>query len=90
MKLLTQAILSGISMLVQMYCLKHMPQGDVGVISGSSLAFTAFLAFFILHERITFRDILNVLIVIMGIVLIVKPPFIFGYGSNFDQLKGFL
>ena len=66
-------------MLVQMYCLKHMPQGDVGLINCSSPAFTVLLAFFILHERITIMDIFNILIVFMGVVLIIKPPFIFGY-----------
>ena len=47
-------------------------------------AFTAILAFFLLHERILYMEVFNVLLVIAAMTLIVKPPFIFGHSEEYE------
>ena len=57
-----------------------MPLADTVMISASSPMFTVFFARIFIKETIKVVDIVNVFLVFAGIVLIVKPPFLFGNG----------
>ena len=49
------------------------------MISATSPMFTVFFAKWFLKEPILKIDLINIIIVFTGIILIVKPPFIFGW-----------
>ena len=64
-----------------------MAFADVMMVAATSPLFTVFFARIILKEPIYRVDILNVMIVFGGIILIAKPPFLFGntVTSYFDN-----
>ena len=64
-----------------------MAFADVMMVAATSPLFTVFFARIILKEPIYRVDILNVMIVFGGIILIAKPPFLFGNAvtSYFDN-----
>ena len=55
------------------------------MISATAPMFTALYARIFLKEKIAIADILNLIFVFVGIVFIVKPPFIFGDSDTFFQ-----
>ena len=58
------------------------------MINASSPLFTVFYARILIGERIYTIDLINVFIVFTGIVLIAKPPFIFGMSTlYFENLE---
>ena len=58
---------------------QHLPIADVIMISASSPIFTVIYARWFIKEPILKADLLNFVVVFVGIILIVKPPFIFGW-----------
>ena len=84
LKLVARAALGSSAVLVHFYGLKHMPQGDVSMLTAGAPALTAIFAFFVLKEKIILLDILNVVLVLVGMVLIIKPPFLFGYSREYE------
>ena len=65
--------------------LQHLPLADCMMISATAPMFTALYARIFLKEKIAIADILNLIFVFVGIVFIVKPPFIFGDSDTFFQ-----
>ena len=57
--------------------MKHMPLGDVSIISSSATFFTCISARIFLKEAIDKLNLINIVFVIGGLILIVQPPFIF-------------
>ena len=57
--------------------MKHMPLGDVSIISCSATFFVCISARIFLKEAIDKLNLINILFVIGGLILIVQPPFIF-------------
>lgn len=55
------------------------------MISAASPIFTVFFARIFIKEPILCADIVNVLLVFVGIVLIVKPPFLFGASEMYQD-----
>ena len=55
------------------------------MISATAPMFTALYARIFLKEKIAIADILNLIFVFVGIVFIVKPPFIFGDSDTFFE-----
>ena len=55
------------------------------MLTAGSPALTAIFAYFILKERIIPLDIFNVFLVLGGMVLIAKPPFIFGSSPAYED-----
>ena len=64
------------------FAVKHMPIGDMTMIAASSTFFACIYARIFLKEPIKILNLLNIGFVIIGILLIAKPPFIFGGGQN--------
>ena len=81
---MARACLGSTAVLIHFYGLKHMPQGDVTILTAGAPALTAILAYFILKEKIILLDIINVVIVFAGMILIIKPPFLFGYSKEYE------
>ena len=57
--------------------MKHMPLGDVSIISCSATFFVCISARIFLKEAIDKLNLINIVFVIGGLILIVQPPFIF-------------
>ena len=85
MKLFIRGCLGGTGSIIHFYGMKHMPQGDVAMLTAGSPALTAIFAYFILKEKIIPLDILNVLLVLAGMLLIAKPPFLFGNSKEYEE-----
>ena len=60
------------------FAVKHMPIGDMTMIAASSTFFACIYARIFLKEPIQKLNLLNIGFVLVGILLIAKPPFIFG------------
>ena len=60
-----------------------MPMADVNMISAGSPIWVVIFARIFLKERLFVFDIINIFITLLGIVFIIKPPFIFGYDPSF-------
>ena len=85
LKLFIRGCFGGTGSIIHFYGIKHMPQGDVAMLTAGSPALTAILAYFILKEKIIPLDVLNVLLVLAGMLLIAKPPFIFGNSKEYEE-----
>ena len=59
------------------FAMKHMPLGDVSIISCSATFFVCISARIFLKEAIDKLNLINIFFVIGGLILIVQPPFIF-------------
>ena len=57
---------------------------DVNMISAGSPIWVVIFARIFLKERLLVFDIINIFITLLGIVFIIKPPFIFGYDLSFE------
>ena len=55
------------------------------MISATAPMFTTFYARIFLKESIAVADILNLILVFVGIVFIVKPPFMFGHSQIYQE-----
>jgi drug/metabolite transporter (DMT)-like permease len=78
-----------LGIILHFHGVKHLPLADVSMISAATPIFTVFFAWIILRESVGIVDIVNLVLVFAGIVLIVRPPFIFGGGgdSETDQVN---
>ena len=61
-----------------------MPLSDAALITATSPIFTVFYARIFLKEPILKIDLLNVILIVVGMVFIAKPPFIFGHNYVFE------
>ena len=57
--------------------LRHMPMGDLSMIGSTATFFVFLSAWIFLKEPIGKLNLINLLIVLVGMVMIVQPPFIF-------------
>ena len=64
---------------------QYLPIGDATMITSTSTIFTVFWARILIKEPIFKVDLLNFVLVFLGIIFIAKPPFIFGSYANMDS-----
>ncbi|XP_019358151.1 PREDICTED: solute carrier family 35 member G1 [Gavialis gangeticus] len=82
------------AMILLYYAFQVMPLADATVITFSSPVFTSLLAWIFLKEKYSLWDLLFTFFTITGVVLIARPPFLFGSivtgieGSYTNHLKG--
>ena len=55
------------------------------MISATAPIFTVFYAKIFINESIVMADLINVVIVFIGIIMIVKPPFLFGSTAMYNE-----
>ena len=65
-------------MMLNFFILKHLPLADTVMITATSPLFTVFFGHLFIKEAILPIDIFNVVLVFIGMMCIVKPPFLFG------------
>ena len=80
--LIVRSVIGLINNTVGYFAVKHMPIGDMTMIAASSTFFACIYARIFLKEPIKLLNLSNILFVIVGILLISKPPFIFGGDEN--------
>ncbi|XP_054839042.1 solute carrier family 35 member G1-like [Eublepharis macularius] len=89
-----RGLLGSSAMILLYYAFQVMPLADATVITFSSPVFTSLLAWIFLKEKYSPWDLLFTLFTVTGVVLIARPPFLFGSkvagteGIYTDHLKG--
>lgn len=82
------------AMILLFYAVQQMPLADATVIMFSNPVFTSLLAWIFLKERCTIWDCVFTVFTLTGVILIARPPFIFGKhlhgieGNYANHLKG--
>ncbi|NXB97494.1 S35G1 protein, partial [Vidua chalybeata] len=89
-----RGFLGSTAMVLLYYAYQVMPLADATVITFTSPVFTSLLAWIFLKEKYSLWDLLFTLFAVTGVILIARPPFLFGShvtgieGSYSDHLKG--
>ncbi|KAL2302961.1 hypothetical protein Nmel_010415, partial [Mimus melanotis] len=89
-----RGVLGSTAMILLYYAFQVMPLADATVITFTSPVFTSLLAWIFLKEKYSLWDLLFTLFAVTGVILIARPPFLFGSrvsgleGSYSDHLKG--
>ncbi|XP_054454777.1 solute carrier family 35 member G1 isoform X2 [Anoplopoma fimbria] len=82
------------AMILLYYAVQQMPLADATVIMFSNPVFTSILAWIFLKERCTIWDLVFTVFTISGVLLIARPPFLFGEhrrgieGNYANHIKG--
>ncbi|XP_073345086.1 solute carrier family 35 member G1 [Pagrus major] len=82
------------AMILLFYAVQQMPLADATVIMFSNPVFTSLLAWIFLKERCTIWDLVFMVFTLTGVILIARPPFIFGEhprgieGNYTNHIKG--
>lgn len=92
--LFLRGFLGSNAMILLYYAVLQMPLADATVITFSNPVFTSLLAWIFLKERCSVWDVIFTISTLTGVVLIARPPFLFGgeisdIENNYDNhLKG--
>ncbi|KAL6095012.1 slc35g1 [Pungitius sinensis] len=81
--LVLRGLIGSNAMILLFYAVQQMPLADATVIMFSNPVFTSLLAWIFLKERCTIWDCVFTVFTISGVLLIARPPFLFG-----EQLRG--
>lgn len=82
------------AMILLFYAVQQMPLADATVIMFSNPVFTSLLAWIFLKERCTIWDCVFTVFTLSGVILIARPPFLFGEdvhgieGNYTNHIKG--
>ncbi|XP_026133046.1 solute carrier family 35 member G1 [Carassius auratus] len=82
------------AMILLYYAVLQMPLADATVIVFSNPVFTSLLAWIFLKERCTIWDVVFTIFTLTGVILIARPPFLFGgelsgiEGDYTNHIKG--
>lgn len=82
------------AMIMLFYAVQQMPLADATVIMFSNPVFTSLLAWIFLKERCTIWDCVFTVFTLTGVILIARPPFLFGKhlggieGNYTNHIKG--
>ncbi|XP_026078908.1 solute carrier family 35 member G1-like [Carassius auratus] len=92
--LFLRGFLGSNAMILLYYAVLQMPLADATVIMFSNPVFTALLAWIFLKERCTIWDLIFTVFTLTGVILIARPPFLFGgklsgiEGDYTNHIKG--
>ncbi|KAM6951787.1 solute carrier family 35 member G1 [Aplochiton taeniatus] len=76
--LFLRGLLGSNAMILLFYAVQQMPLADATVIMFSNPVFTSLLAWIFLKEKCTLWDCLFTVFTLTGVILIARPPFLFG------------
>ncbi|CAL9699146.1 unnamed protein product [Knipowitschia caucasica] len=76
--LLLRGFIGSNAMILLFYAVQQMPLADATVIMFSNPVFTSVLAWIFLKEKCTLWDCFFTIFTLTGVILIARPPFIFG------------
>ncbi|XP_064175420.1 solute carrier family 35 member G1 [Anguilla rostrata] len=84
--LFLRGLLGSNAMILLYYAVQQMPLADATVIVFSNPVFTSLLAWMFLKEKCTVWDFLFTIFTLTGVILIARPPFLFG--SRVSGIEG--
>ncbi|MBN3284172.1 S35G1 protein, partial [Polyodon spathula] len=84
--LFLRGFLGANAMILLFYAVQQMPLADATVIMFSNPVFTAILAWIFLKEKCTIWDFVFTIFTLTGVILIARPPFLFG--SRTEGIEG--
>ncbi|XP_053947798.1 solute carrier family 35 member G1 [Anastrepha obliqua] len=76
--LLLRCFMGTTGLMLSFYAFRHMPLADASVIIFSTPVFVAIFARVFLKEQCSFFNIVTIILTLVGVVLITRPPFVFG------------
>ncbi|XP_067619188.1 solute carrier family 35 member G1 [Eurosta solidaginis] len=76
--LLLRCFMGTTGLMLSFYAFRHMPLADASVIIFSTPVFVAIFARVFLKEHCSFFNIVTIVLTLVGVVLITRPPFVFG------------
>ena len=76
--MIVQGFLGGLMIIMSFGCVRLMPLGDASTLLFSSPIFTMILACLCLNHKLVPIRVLFITILMIGTILVVQPPFIFG------------
>jgi drug/metabolite transporter (DMT)-like permease len=79
--LLVRGLTSGITVAVRAYAVRVLPLADYTMINSVNPVFVTLLSCIFLKEACGIFEIFNLLLVLLGVTLVVQPPFLFGAGE---------
>ncbi|XP_036593101.1 solute carrier family 35 member G1 [Trichosurus vulpecula] len=79
--LLLRGVFGSTAMILLYYAFQLMPIADATVITFTTPVFTSLFAWIYLKEKYSLWDLFFTLFAIAGVVLIARPPFLFGYNT---------
>ncbi|KAL4640063.1 solute carrier family 35 member G1, partial [Arapaima gigas] len=80
--LFLRGFLGSNAMILLFYAVQQMPLADATVIVFSNPVFTSLLAWIFLKEKCTLWDFVFTLFTLTGVILIARPPFLFGSDAS--------
>ncbi|EEB11253.1 transmembrane protein, putative [Pediculus humanus corporis] len=80
-----QGLVGGLTLILLFFTFRRLPLGDATTIIFSSPVFVMVLSFIILREPCGFFRALIVALLLLGVILIAKPPFIFQFFYHVEQ-----
>lgn len=72
-------------LMLSFYAFRHMPLADASVIIFSTPVFVAIFARIFLNEQCSLFNIVTIVLTLMGVILITRPPFIFHDAKDFSM-----
>ncbi|TMW49091.1 hypothetical protein DOY81_005825 [Sarcophaga bullata] len=79
--LLLRCFMGTTGLMLSFYAFRHMPLADASVIIFSTPVFVAIFARVFLKEQCSLFNVVTIILTLVGVVLITRPPFVFGDGS---------
>lgn len=79
-----RGVLGSAGLMFQFYAFQHMPLADASVLIFSSPVFVAISARIFLKEPCGVTQIVTIMVTLVGVILIARPPFLFGDGVSGD------
>lgn len=76
--LLLRCFMGTTGLMLSFYAFRNMPLADASVIIFSTPVFVAIFARVFLKEQCSFFNIVTIVLTLVGVVLITRPPFVFG------------
>ncbi|XP_065354653.1 solute carrier family 35 member G1 [Calliphora vicina] len=76
--LLLRCFMGTTGLMLSFYAFRHMPLADASVIIFSTPVFVAIFARVFLKEHCSLFNVVTIVLTLVGVVLITRPPFIFG------------
>ncbi|OWR47800.1 putative Transmembrane protein [Danaus plexippus plexippus] len=91
--LLLRSIVGTVGLMLSFYAFRNMPLADASVIVFSVPVFVALFARVFLKEPCGIWNTLSIMLTLVGVILITRPPFIFGEtkvenNQNYNSLRG--
>lgn len=83
--LLLRCFMGTTGLMLSFYAFRHMPLADASVIIFSTPVFVAIFARVFLKEQCSTFNVITIILTLIGVVLITRPPFLFGDEENTER-----